>query len=157
MIRKTFLSSVAITLLAAILAVGLFVTGSAGHAHAYTVVHVIEHSNNDVLVDIGPHGDSMGDLLTFADPLYNAANTKQVGHDSGNCIRTIVGRLYECNWTIFLKYGQITVEGPYYDNADSVLAIIGGTGIYKLARGQMKMHARDKAGTEYDYVYYLSY
>ncbi len=106
MIRKTFLSSVAITLLAAILAVGLFVEDNGGriaHASGYTVLHVIEHSSNDTVVDIGPQGDSMGDLLTFANPLYDATDTNQVGYDSGNCVRTVVGAVYECNWTVFLR------------------------------------------------------
>ena len=158
--RKSFFSTIAIALLAIVFMVGLSVVSSADHiAHAasYTVIHVIEHYNNNVIIDLGPKGDSMGDLNPFADPIYNATNKKQVGYESGSCIRTIVGKLYECNWTVFLKGGQISVEGPSYDNsANSVLAITGGTGIYRDARGQLNVHARNKAATEADYVFYLS-
>ncbi len=36
-----------------------------------------------------------------------------------------------------------------------VLAITGGTGKYSAARGQMKLHARNEKGSEYDFVYEL--
>jgi hypothetical protein len=52
-----------------------------------------------------------------------------------------------------LADGQITVQGPFYDAGDSVLAITGGTGAYSSARGQMKLHPRKPDGTEYDFVY----
>ena len=159
MIKKSVFSSIAIAVVAIVLAVGLSVASNADHtAHAAstTVIHVVEHYKN-VIVDIGPKGDSMGDLNPFSDPLYDTTNKTRVGYESGSCIRTIVGRLWECSWTVFLKHGQISVEGPSYDNStDSVLAIIGGTGIYSNARGQLKVHDRDKAGTEADYTFYLS-
>ena len=158
--KRSFFSSIAITLIAIVSMVGLSVGNSVDHiAHAasYTVIHVVEHYNNNVIIDLGPKGDSMGDLNPFADPIFDAANKKQVGYESGNCIRTIVGKLYECNWTVFLKGGQISVEGPSYDkNANSVLAIIGGTGIYRDARGELKVHNRIKATTVNDYMFYLS-
>ena len=122
------------------------------------VVHVVEHAITDTVVDVGPKGDSVGDLLPFANPVFDAADKKQVGTDNGNCIRTVVGKVYECNWTTILSGGQITVEGPYYDSgADSMLSIIGGTGMYKNARGQMKLHARgNPLGSEYDFIFFLN-
>jgi len=123
-----------------------------------SIVHVVEHAITDTVVDVGPKGDSVGDLLPFANPVFDAADTKQVGTDNGNCIRTVVGTAYECNWTTLLPGGQITVEGPYYDSgADSMLAITGGTGIYKNAHGQMKLHARgNPVGSEYDFIFSLA-
>ena len=145
------------------LAIGLFVANSSifiNRAMASSgpkKLHVIEHSTNDKVVDIGPVGDSLGDLDAFANPIYDAANKTKVGHDGGNCVRTVVGQAYECNWTFFLKGGQISVEGPYYDHADSVLAVIGGTGRYSKVRGEMKLHARgNPVGSEYNCVFYLS-
>jgi hypothetical protein len=35
------------------------------------------------------------------------------------------------------------------------MAITGGTGKYAGARGQMKLHARDEKGSEYDFTYEL--
>jgi allene oxide cyclase len=118
-------------------------------------LHVIEHANTDTLQHIGPKNekDSIGDVLGFANPLFNAQNKKQVGSDNGMCIRTAVGKAFECIWTAKLSGGQLTVEGPFYDAKDSVLAITGGTGKYDQASGSMKLHARNAQGTAYDFVY----
>jgi len=86
-------------------------------------------------------------------PVFDAANQKQVGTDNGSCVRTAAGSAWECIWTVTLSDGQITVEGPFYDTKDSVLAITGGTGAYTQARGQMTLHARNAEGTEYDFSY----
>jgi len=126
-----------------------------GAAFAGTTITVVEHATTDAVTDTGAAGDTAGDLLTWSNPVYDAANQKQVGTDQGFCIRTAVGKSWECYWTISLSGGQITVEGPFLDAGDSVLAITGGTGKYVNARGQMKLHARDEKGTEYDFVYEL--
>lgn len=114
---------------------------------------VVERAVSDTVADTGPSGDSVGDVLAFANPVYNAANTVQVGTDNGSCIRTKVAAAYQCSWTLTLRGGSLVVEGPFYDAADSVLAITGGTGIWAKARGQMSLHARNAAGTAYDFRY----
>jgi allene oxide cyclase len=58
--------------------------------------------------------------------------------------------------TTFLPGGQVTVEGPYYDTKNSVLAITGGTGAYSTARGRMELNSRN-GGTEYDFIFYVSH
>jgi hypothetical protein len=157
MARKHALSLAATTVLAFALAVGLFGTcSSAIHAAAAnkpTVLHVVEHDAS-VLVDISPAGDSVGDMYVFNSPLYDMNDQVQVGHDNGSCIRTLVGQAYECNWTNFFKDGQITVEGPEYDQLDSVLAVVGGTGRYANARGQMILHYR--GNLQYDFIFSLN-
>jgi hypothetical protein len=122
---------------------------------AREVLTVVEHADTDAVLDLGAKDDSAGDLLTFANPVYDAANKTQVGTDQGFCIRTVVGKSWECFWTTFLKDGQITVEGPFLDTGDSVVAITGGTGKYAGARGQMKLHYRNPKGTELDFVFEL--
>ena len=87
--------------------------------------------------------------------MFDQANAKKIGTNQGYCVRTVAGKSWECWWTIFLAGGQITVQGPFYDKGDSVLAITGGTGKYSAARGQMKLHARNEKGSEYDFVYEL--
>ena len=114
---------------------------------------VVERAITDTTADTGPAGDSLGDVLAFANPIYNAANTKQLGSDNGSCVRTKVGTAYDCSWTLTLPGGQLMVSGPFYDTADSLLAITGGTGKWLGARGQMKLHARDAAGSSYDFSY----
>jgi Allene oxide cyclase len=110
-------------------------------------VKVVEHASSDATVDIGATGDSEGDILWFANDVYDSSDTDVVGNDQGECFRTSVADgAWECNWTTFLDGGQITVEGPFYDTADSMLAITGGTGAYKAAQGQMKLHCYTVAG-----------
>ena len=114
-------------------------------------ITVVEHAVSDTVIDTGPKGDSPGDLLTFANPVFNRANTTRVGHDNGSCIRTVVGKAWECSWTTRLPHGSLVVEGPFYDNRDSTFAITGGTGAYSRARGVMHLHARNKNGTAYTF------
>jgi len=116
---------------------------------------VVERALTDTEIDLGPKGDSVGDLLTFANPIFDAANKVQLGTDQGYCIRVAVGKSWECFWTLILKDGQITVEGPFYDAADSVMVVTGGSGKYAGAKGSMKLHSRDAKSTSYDFVYDL--
>jgi allene oxide cyclase len=116
---------------------------------------VVERPVGETTVDLGAKGDSVGDLLVFANKVYDAANKTQLGADNGYCVRTIVGKSWECFWTLTMKAGQITVEGPFMDSGDSLLAVTGGTGKYAGARGSMKLHPRDPTPTAYDFTYDL--
>lgn len=120
-----------------------------------TTISVIEHADSDVLQHIGPANeeDSVGDVLGFANDLYDENNEEKVGTDNGFCIRTAVGEAFECVWTASLDGGQITVEGPFEDAEETTLAITGGTGDYEDASGTMELGFRDDAGTEYDFTY----
>lgn len=154
--KKPLVSTTFASLVGFAVAMLLVASGSPlASAHTDRTIHVVEHADTDTVVDIGPAGDSLGDVLAFANPVFDAENKKQVGTDSGHCIRTKVGSTFECFWTLFLEDGQITVEGPFFDTKDSVLAITGGTGAFKVVRGQMKLHARNAQGSEFDFVYQL--
>ena len=118
-------------------------------------IAVVERPVGETTVDLGAKGDSVGDLLVFANQVYDAANKTQVGSDNGYCVRTVVGKSWECFWTLTLKAGQITIEGPFMDTGDSLFAITGGTGKYAGARGSMKLHPRDATPTGYDFTYDL--
>jgi len=124
-------------------------------AFAAEQVKVVERPVGETTVDLPPKGDSVGDLLVFANGVFDAANKIQVGSDQGYCVRTLVGKSWECNWTLLLKGGQITCEGPFMDEGDSTFAITGGTGKYAGARGSMKLHPRDAKSTSYDFTYDL--
>ncbi|MCB1499172.1 MAG: hypothetical protein KDK07_05175 [Bauldia sp.] len=145
------------TLCAAIalgMATGLGV-GAASAADMDKIV-LVERAATDVVTDTGEAGDSVGDILTFANEVYDEANATMKGTDNGWCVRTVVGKAWECFWTLSLADGQITVAGPFLDAGDSVLAITGGTGAYAGAGGEMQLHARNDEGSEYDFVYVLS-
>ena len=116
---------------------------------------VVERPVGETTVDLGAKGDSVGDLLVFANKIYDAGNKTQVGSDQGYCVRTVVGKSWECFWTLTLKAGQITVEGPFLDEGDSLMSVTGGTGKYAGAKGSMKLHPRDATPTGYDFTYDL--
>jgi len=124
-------------------------------AAAAEQIKVVEHPVGETTVDLGAKGDSIGDLLVFANGVFDSANKVQIGSDQGYCVRTVVGKSWECMWTLLLKGGQITVEGPFMDEGDSLFAVTGGTGKYAGAKGSMKLHARDAKASSYDFVYDL--
>jgi hypothetical protein len=118
-------------------------------------VHVIEHATSDTLIDTGAAGDTSGDLLTFHNPVFGSHDVKQVGHDQGDCIRiSPIQGSWECRWVTWLTGGSLTVEGPFFDTHGSVLAVTGGTGVYRNARGSMTLKSRN-GGTEFDFIFNL--
>jgi allene oxide cyclase len=118
-------------------------------------IQVIEHAVSDTVTDTGPAGDSPGDLLTFHNPIFDASDTTRVGSDQGDCIRiSPKAGTWECRWVTWLAGGSITVEGPFFDTHDSVLAVTGGTGSYRNARGSMTLRSR-AGGTEFDFIFNL--
>lgn len=114
---------------------------------------VVEHATTDTVVDLTTNGDSTGDLLTFHNELFDAGNENVVGTDQGECVRIEVGVSWECRWINFLEGGSIAIEGPFFDEGPSAMAITGGTGVYRGARGSMRLVSRDAAGTEFDFVF----
>jgi hypothetical protein len=118
-------------------------------------VLLVERAVSDTTVDLGAKGDSLGDLLVFANAIYDSANRVEVGRDQGYCVRVAVGKSWECFWTLILKDGQITSEGPFYDSGDSLMAITGGTGNYVGAQGSVRVHPRDARQSSFDFRYEL--
>ena len=117
-------------------------------------IHVIEHATSDAVTN-GSATDAAGNVLTFANDVFDSADKSKVGSDQGYCVRIVVGKTWECNWTTILPDGQITVEGPFSDTGNTVLAITGGTGSYRNARGFMELVYHDVAGTKFDFVFHL--
>lgn len=150
MIRPSILLVAAV---AAALSLG-FVPSAVGAPKA-TVIHVVERATTDAVTNGDSANDKLGNVLTFANKVYDSANKRQVGSDQGYCIRTVVGKSWECNWTTFLKSGSITVEGKFFDAGNTVLAITGGTGAYATARGEMDLRYHNEKGTAFDFVFHL--
>jgi allene oxide cyclase len=152
--------AVAIYAAAALATAAIVVTSSSAkpaRAHASaTTVRVVEHAITDTEIPTGGGKDVKGNILTFNNPVFDAADKKQVGHDEGFCTRIAPKQgIWECLWTTFLKGGQITVQGPFYDTHNSVLSITGGTGAYKSNRGQMVLKSLN-GGKEYDFIFQLT-
>ncbi|MDX6523783.1 MAG: hypothetical protein QOI17_1296 [Gaiellales bacterium] len=154
--RRTLLFTCFAAVLASALTAGALAFGSnAGGVVSPVTVHVIEHPVTDQVIDIGKTGDSPGDQLPFANPVFDADNDTKVGSDEGNCVRASASQgRWECTWTTFLPKGQITVEGPFRDAlATTVLAVTGGTGGYANVRGQMVLHLRSDGN--FDFIFRL--
>ena len=135
--------------------IGLLACAMTLPALAAERIELVEHADTDATLDLGAKGDSVGDLLTWSNPLFDAADKTKVGSDQGYCVRVSVGKSWECSWTNLLKDGQIMVEGPFWDDKDSLLTLIGGTGKYVGAKGTLKLHARDAKASSYQFVFEL--
>jgi allene oxide cyclase len=114
---------------------------------------MVEHATTDAVTDTGAAGDSAGDILTFSNEVFDADDKNKIGTDQGICFRSVPGKAWECFWTLSLEKGQLTVEGPFYDSGDSVLAVTGGTGDFAGALGEMALSARGTDGKAYNFTY----
>ena len=146
--------------MAALPVVALATDGSSNHRAHSKVIHVVEHAISDTVQQFHPPTDSVGDVLGFHNPVFNAADTQQIASDNGYCVHTVVtGKTeWECNITTMLAAGNITVEGEFFDDgSDSTLSITGGTGKYAGADGSMLLHATgNPVGTEFDFIFTLT-
>jgi len=89
------------------------------------------------LIDLGDTGDSIGDLLVFDQPLLDS-NMQIIGSNSGTCIRTSPAHSFQCQWTLSLPEGSISVAGLEFDTGTSLLSIIGGTRKYSGITGELE-------------------
>jgi allene oxide cyclase len=127
----------------------------AGHALAAEHFVVVERPVGEVTVPVGGKEDAIGNMLVFANKVYDANNKALVGSDQGMCVRTVVGKAWECWLTYVTKDGQITAEGPYTDTGDSTWTVTGGTGKWAGARGAMKLHGVDAKPSAIVFTYDL--
>jgi allene oxide cyclase len=161
--RRRYVLVLAALTAVVVVAAGTAASASASHhskpARATTApvtFTVVERGVTDVYVYVNKsHNDVIGNTIGWGNKLYDAKNKKVIGRDQGSCYRTNPGRSWECSWTNMVPGGHITVEGPFRDSGDSVLSITGGTGKYATASGYMVLHARNKAGTAYDFEFHV--
>ena len=123
-----------------------------GFACAGESLRLVERATGETVVHRTTAPDALGDLIVFANPLYDAANKNLKGSSRGVCTRVEVGHWWECHWTMALPGGALLVAGSYPDEGDSVFAIVGGSGRYAGARGTVAVHARDAGHETYDFA-----
>ncbi len=105
---------------------------------AQTLVTIADaRVNTAQTIDTGEPGDSVGDILTFDQPLLDK-DMKEIGNNSGTCVRTRVGHSFQCQWTLTLENGTIQVTGRELDQGTSTLSIVGGSGKYSGISGEME-------------------
>src|SRR6476469_4267443 len=104
--RRIAVKVVSLALVVAL--VGAVAAWAAGGHHGKgsgRALTVIEHATTDATTDTGAAGDSAGDILTFANEVFDRTDARKVGTDQGFCIRVVVGTSFECNWTTLLADG----------------------------------------------------
>jgi hypothetical protein len=151
--RRTLL--VATVAVVVVVAVSLIAVAREPQLASPRRIVVVERANSDTVVDTDGSGtDTTGDLLTFHNPVFDRSNEDRIGRDQGECVRIDpAAGTWQCRWiTTLFGRGSITVEGPFYDARDSVLAITGGTGKFSNVRGQMELHARSATVFEFAFA-----
>ena len=147
MLNKTSVAvAIAVACAATFSAVGLASTShSSGNArHGEKVIHLSTATAQEGYLDAAPAGEiNVGDSLVFSEDLYKGA--KKVGDAGGRCTTVRVdgdAAVAECYETFRLPDGQIVAEGlvtfdPNGGGPVVTWAITGGTGAYRLARGEV--------------------
>ena len=90
-------------------------------------------------VDVGTPGPGVGDMLVFQDRILD--HGRQVGVEGGTCTITalLAGGHFQthCVGTVSLRAGQIAFQGLVTDAPDKHMAVVGGTGRYRDAGGEL--------------------
>ncbi|SNR63830.1 allene oxide cyclase barrel-like domain-containing protein [Blastococcus mobilis] len=84
--------------------------------------------------DLGQPGPSAADVIVFHDRLF--ADGREVGHEVGSCVVVEPSGLSNCTAVVTLD-GQGTITYAF-ENApppEKALAVTGGSGMYRTARG----------------------
>lgn len=89
--------------------------------------------------------NSLGDLVSFSNKLYNGDLQRRVGITAGICvlIQHVLhkhGDRYEATYSLYFSNdGHISVQGPYLKYKDTCLTVTGGSGILERVHGQVKL------------------
>jgi len=101
-------------------------------------------------VDVGTPGPGVGDMLVFQDRILD--HGRHVGVQGGTC--TVTELLAEghfqthCVGTVSLPAGQIAFQGLVTDAPEKHMAVVGGTGRYRDAGGDLTvLEHGDDTGT----------
>jgi hypothetical protein len=120
----------------------------AAHQRPWKVLHFFERAEGDlVFIDLGAPGPGIGDRLTFSNPLFDT-DGQRIGRDAAECVIVRIDptappaqqQIVQCTISVQLADGQFTVQGMA-QGTENYFAITGGTGAYRLARGEV--FARD--------------
>ncbi|NRA42723.1 MAG: dirigent protein, partial [Pseudomonadales bacterium] len=88
-------------------------------------------------IDLGKPGDSLGEHYVFDQALLNK-DGRDIGNNSGYCVRTKLQHSLQCQWTLTLAEGTIQVAGREFDQGESIIPIVGGSGKFQGIDGYMR-------------------
>jgi allene oxide cyclase len=126
------------------LVAGLLASGATMAANTGKELKLVERVGTEQTIDVGPQGDSLGDMVVFTNYLYDAGNVRQLGTAEGFCLRQTVGKTWYCSWISKFENGQIATSGLVPEAGETIIPIVGGTGGYVNARGELHFHMRSE-------------
>jgi hypothetical protein len=101
----------------------------------------VDTKSGDHYVDLGAKGESIGDTIIFTELLRDPSRAnKIVGHNEILCI-TVSRIAARCHGTLFLPGGRIEAAGTVRFRKTFRVPIVGGTGSYAAAAGELVITA----------------
>jgi len=98
---------------------------------------LVKFIGEDTFLDLGAPGFSQGDEFILHDLVFTSDGGTQVGRDGGMCvIFDVTVPESNCTVTYALPHGEITVQFLNSPPPTKLVAVTGGTGMYRGARGQ---------------------
>jgi hypothetical protein len=97
----------------------MLVTGGVGFASGggEKRIHVVEKAATETPIDLPPTGDSVGETLRSRTTSSTRALETWSARTRARASVPRVGEASESTWTTFLRGGQITAEGAFFDGA----------------------------------------
>src|SRR3954465_11984166 len=137
MTRTHRIARTTLAALAATLAMGPQALAASSHQQPVKTLRYGVRFIDDAEYDLGAPGPSAGDQRTFYDVLVDGKG-RHVGYSGGSCaVESVTPPVFSCSITFSLPGGQLTTPPlPPPGPAPKPLAITGGTGAYRYARGQ---------------------
>lgn len=100
--------------------------------------------------------DTVGDRIVFNNPIFDEANERQVGIDQGQFVLIDAkGMFYDGAFTLVLDGGSLVAQGRTSNSATTTLAVTGGTGAFRGARGEVTLRPRADATPAFDVLFDL--
>jgi hypothetical protein len=153
------MSAPKLTMIAALLAAALTAPGTATAAAPHSLRVVAQHQvpgTTDVDIDNGTPGAlDVGDGWAETDLLTRPRDRRQVGRAALSCTILIVEQgepaLEQCVGTAEVQGGSLMFYGLLH-GPRSTLAVIGGTGHYRHARGTLTLRPLDEHNTRWTFA-----
>jgi hypothetical protein len=148
--RRSFVIAMALALALAVSGLALAARGDNGKGKRHVqTIELTASGFADRDLDLDPPDLSLGDYFVVTEDLFRKG--EKVGHDHATCAITRLEPrtgtpetgAVQCLATLVLPEGQITVQGVRTFALDAqeppnfVVAVTGGTGAYKAARGSV--------------------
>jgi hypothetical protein len=121
--------------LLAVFVVGVASAGASARAASRLNFQVVVRDALLTYVDLGPPGNSVGDMLVKNSPMFNRSNTRRVGRGLISCVFVDLQGPPRCNSEAVFRRGTIALQGVLRQPR-FVFAVTGGTGVFQNVRGE---------------------